>query len=165
MAGLNKVMLIGNAGKDAELRYLSTGTAQAQFSLAVNRNTRNQEGNWEEQTEWFNIVLWREAAERQAQYITKGKLLYVEGRFQTRSWDNDQGVKQYRTEVVAERVQILERRTDGEGGGQSGGAWGDGSQSFSGNRGGAAAAGAPQRGGGFPNQGGGDMEPDDLPFE
>lgn len=163
MAGLNKVMLIGNAGKDAELRYLSTGTAQAQFSLAVNRNTRNQEGNWEEQTEWFNIVLWRDAAERQAQYITKGKLLYVEGRFQTRSWDNDQGVKQYRTEVIAERVQILERRSDGEGGGRSE-AWGDGSESFAGNRGG-----GPQRqGGGYSgprgNQGG-DMEPDDLPFE
>ena len=164
MAGLNKVMLIGNAGKDAELRYLSTGTAQAQFSLAVNRNTRNQEGNWEEQTEWFNIVLWRDAAERQAQYITKGKLLYVEGRFQTRSWDNDQGVKQYRTEVIAERVQILERRSDGgEGGGRSSEGWGDGSESFAGNRGGGGQA----RAGGFsgPRAGQGDIDPDDLPFE
>jgi single-strand DNA-binding protein len=166
MAGLNKVMLIGNAGKDAELRYLSTGTAQAQFSLAVNRNTRNQEGNWEEQTEWFNIVMWRESAERQAQYITKGKLLYVEGRFQTRSWDNDQGVKQYRTEVIAERVQILERRSSE--GGEGGGGWGDGSQSFAGSRSGGGGQrqgggdGAPR--GGF-SGGGGDMDPDDLPFE
>ncbi len=163
MAGLNKVMLIGNAGKDAELRYLSTGTAQAQFSLAVNRNTRNQEGNWEEQTEWFNIVLWRDAAERQAQYITKGKLLYVEGRFQTRSWDNDQGVKQYRTEVIAERVQILERRTDS--GPSAEGSWGDGSQSYAGSR---SGGGQRQGGGGYPAPSGGqggDMEPDDLPFE
>ena len=166
MAGLNKVLLIGNAGKDAELRYLSSGTAKAEFSLAVNRNTRNQEGNWEEQTEWFNIVLWRDAAERQAQYITKGKLLYVEGRFQTRSWDNDQGVKQYRTEVIAERVQILERRSSE--GGEGGGGWGDGSQSFAGSRSGGGGQrqgggdGAPR--GGF-SGGGGDMDPDDLPFE
>ncbi len=161
MAGLNKVMLIGYTGKDAELRYLSSGTAQAQFSLAVSRNFRNAEGNWEEQTEWFNIVLWRDAAERQAQYITKGKQVYVEGRFQTRSWDNDQGVKQYRTEVIADRVQILERRPSGEGGG----GWGDGSESFAGSRSGGQRSGG---GGGFsgPSGGqGGDTDPDDLPFE
>ena len=169
MASLNKVMLIGNAGKDAELRYLSNGTAQAQFSLAVNRNTRNQEGNWEEATEWFNIVLWRETAERIAQYITKGKSVYVEGRLQTRSWDNDQGVKQYRTEVIAERVQLLGGRGgDGEGGAggaREGNAWGDGSQSFAGSRSGGAAS--PRGGGSYsgPRSGEGDMDPDDLPFE
>ena len=168
MASLNKVMLIGNAGKDAELRYLSNGTAQAQFSLAVNRNTRNQEGNWEEATEWFNIVLWRETAERIAQYITKGKSVYVEGRLQTRTWDNDQGVKQSRPEVIAERVQLLGGRGgDGEGGSTregAGGAWGDGSQSFAGSRsgGGQARSGAGYSG---PGAGQGDVDPDDLPFE
>ncbi len=159
-------MLIGNAGKDAELRYLSTGTAQAQFSLAVNRNSRNQEGNWEEQTEWFNIVIWRETAERVAQYITKGKMVYVEGRLQTRTWDNDQGVKQYRTEVIAERVQLLGGRGEGgEGGGAGGGsaAWGDGSQSFAGARGGGQARGGDAYNG--PSTGQGDLDPDDLPFE
>src|SRR5688572_5991623 len=148
MASLNKVMLIGNAGKDAELRYLSTGTAQSQFSLAVNSRRRGQNGEWEEQTEWFNIVLWAEQAERVSQYITKGKQVYVEGRLQTRSWDNDQGVKQYRTEVIAQTVQLLGGpRDSGEGGG--GGGWGDGSQSFAGNRGsaGAGAGAGAQRGG------------------
>jgi single-strand DNA-binding protein len=158
MASLNKVMLIGNAGKDAELRYLSSGTAQSQFSLAVNSRRRGQSGDWEEQTEWFNIVVWAEQAERISQYITKGKQVYVEGRLQTRTWDDDQGVKHYRTEVVAQTIQLLGGpRDSGEGGG---GSWGDGSQSYAGSRGGG------QRGGySGPRAGAGDTDPDDLPFE
>jgi single-strand DNA-binding protein len=112
MASLNKVMLIGNAGKDAELRYLSTGTAQSQFSLAVNSRRRGQNGEWEDQTEWFNIVIWADQAERVSQYITKGKQVYVEGRLQTRTWDDDQGVKHYRTEVIAQTIQLLGSRQD-----------------------------------------------------
>jgi len=155
MAGLNKVMLIGNAGKDAELRYTANGTAQAQFSLAVNSNRRSQSGEWEEQTEWFNIVLWREQAERVSQYITKGKQLYVEGRLQTRSWDDDQGQRHYRTEVIANTIQLLGSRGDNQGGGGGGGGWEDGSASFSGQS---------RRGGGFGGQRE-PVEPDDLPFE
>ena len=162
MASLNKVMLIGNAGKDAELRYMASGTAKSEFSLAVNSRRRSQSGEWEEQTEWFNIVIWADQAERVSQYITKGKQVYVEGRLQTRTWDDDQGVKHYRTEVIAQTIQLLGGRQEG---GQGGGGWGDGNESFSG-RGGAGGGGA-QRGGfsGARAGQGGDVDPDDLPFE
>lgn len=155
MASLNKVMLIGNAGKDAELRYMASGTPQCKFSMAVNNRRRNQTTNeWEDQTEWFNILIWGDMAERVSQYITKGKSVYVEGRLQTRSWDDDQGQKHYMTEVVAQTVQLLGSR-DGDGGGNRGGGgddWGNGSPS------------RPQRqSGGYSR--GGDVDPDDLPFE
>lgn len=159
MASLNKIMLIGNAGKDAELRYISTGTAQAQFSLAVNNRRKNQStGEWEDQTEWFNIVVWAEQAERISQYVTKGRQLYVEGRLQTRTWDDDQGQKHYRTEVIAQTIQLLGSR-DSQGGGGGGGEWGDEGnvRSFGGSR--------PRSGGFQGGRGGGDTDVDDLPFE
>lgn len=112
MASLNRVMLIGNAGKDAALQYMANGTPKAEFSLAVNNRTKVN-GEWEDQTEWFNVVLWADQAERVSQYITKGKPLYVEGRLQTRSWEKD-GQKHYRTEVVANSVQLL-GKNEGEG--------------------------------------------------
>lgn len=113
MASLNKVMIIGNVGRDAELRYLPNGTAQAQFSLAVNNRRKNaQTGEYEDNTEWFNVVLWRDQAEKLSQYITKGKPLYVEGRLQTRTWDDDQGQKHYRTEVIGNNVQLLGARDE-----------------------------------------------------
>lgn len=111
-ANLNKVMLIGNVGKDADLRYSSNGLATATFSLAVNNRRKRDDGEWEDQTEWFACVLFAEQAERVAQYILKGKPLYVEGRLQTRSWDDDQGVKRYRTEVIASTIQLLGSRDD-----------------------------------------------------
>src|SRR6185436_11553944 len=152
MAGLNKVMLIGNAGKDAELRYMATGTPQCKFSLAVNNRRRNQTTNeWEDNTEWFNILIWGDTAERVSQYITKGKQVYIEGRLQTRSWDGDDGQKHYMTEVVAQTVQLLGSRADG---GQGGGG---GSDEWT------SAAPSRPRGGGFSR--GGDQEVDDLPFE
>lgn len=107
MASLNKCMFIGNAGKDAELRYLSSGSAQSQFSLAVNSRHKNKAGEWEDQTEWVNVVLFGDTAEKVSQYITKGKQLFVEGRLQTRNWNDDQGVKHYRTEVIGNSVQLL----------------------------------------------------------
>ena len=163
MASLNKVMLIGNAGKDAELRYLSNGTAQAKFSLAVNRNFKGPDGEWKEETEWFNIVIWAALAERISQNVTKGKQIYVEGRLSTRTWDDDQGVKHYMTEVIANDLKILERREPGQGAG-GGDEWGDGA---------ARGGGRPQqRSGGYngPRNGGAaagaeDVEVDDLPFE
>jgi len=156
MASLNKVMLIGNAGKDAELRYTANGTAQSQFSLAVNFRRKNASGDWEEATEWFNIVLFGDLAERTSQYITKGKQLYVEGRLQTRTWDDDQGQKHYRTEVIANQLQLLGSREGAAGGG---GDWGDGGTA-------SAGRGAGARGGfGGSVRGKGAVEPDDLPFE
>lgn len=151
MASLNKVMLIGNAGKDAELRYLASGTPQCQFSLAVNNRRKNQQtGDWEDQTEWFNIVIWGDTAERVSQYITKGKQVFIEGRLQTRSWDDDQGQKHYRTEVIAHTVQLLGSREGGSGGG--GDEWGGSSRP----RGGGAGAGRASAGA---------IDIDDLPFE
>lgn len=158
MASLNKVMLIGNAGRDAELRYLANGTATANFSLAVNRRYKGQDGNWKDETEWFNVVAWAELAERLSQSVTKGKSLYVEGRIQTRSWDDDQGVKHQRTEVVAQQVLQLTPREGGERGGAGGGGWGDDAPA-------PRAAGGPRGFGGNRGGGGGDVEPDDLPFE
>ncbi|MCA9830175.1 MAG: single-stranded DNA-binding protein [Dehalococcoidia bacterium] len=157
MASLNKVMLIGNAGRDAELRYMANGTAQASFSLAVNRNLRGPDGEWTQETDWFNVVAWRDLAERLSQTVTKGRQLYVEGRLQVRSWDNDQGVKQYRTEVVANQVLALGRGDgagDGSGGGSRGG-WEEGGRRGS----------TPSRTGGTGDFGGGPIDPDDLPFE
>lgn len=172
MVSLNKVMLIGNAGKDPEMRYTANGTAQTSFSLAVNRNYRDpaNRDEWKEETEWFNIVAWQALAERLAQNVTKGKQVYVEGRIQTRTWDDDQGVKHYRTEVIASDVKMLGARDPQAGGGNS--EWGDGASSFrSGGGSGAPRPSAPargnfgNRGGGGGNSGGGDIEPDDLPFE
>jgi single-strand DNA-binding protein len=164
MASLNKVMLIGNAGRDAELRYLANGTAQAQFSLAVNRNYRGPDGEWKEDTEWFNVVAWRELAERLSQTVTKGKQLYVEGRLQTRSWDDDQGQKHYRTEVIAQTVLQLGSREPQVAG--SGG-WGDDAASTPARGGGRGNFGGRNFGGGGAGfqQGGGPEDVDDLPFE
>ncbi len=166
MASLNKVMLIGNAGKDAELRYLANGTAQAKFSLAVNRNFKGADGEWKEETEWFNIIIWAQLAERVSQNVTKGKQIYVEGRLSTRTWDDDQGVKHYMTEVIANDLKILERREAGQGGG-GGDEWGDGAPRSGGGRPQQRTGGynGPRNGGGGAAAGGGDMDVDDLPFE
>lgn len=162
MASLNKIMLIGNTGRDAELRYTANGTAQCNFTMAVNYRRRGQTGDWEDQTEWFNIILFGDQAERVSQYIVKGKQIFVEGRVQTRSWDDDQGVKHFRLEVIGSNVVLLgSRDSDGSGGGgASGGGWGSGERSFSSPNRGARPAPAASRGGGdFPG------DPDDLPFE
>ena len=166
MVSLNKVMIIGNAGRDAELRYLANGTAQAQFSVACSRRYPGPDGEWKEDTEWFNVVVWRELAERISQTVTKGKQVYVEGRLSTRTWDDDQGVKHYRTELIAVQVLLMGRREPAEGGG----GWNDDAPAAAG--GGRPAA---ARGGGFGGGsrgaggqgfgGGGDIDPDDLPFE
>lgn len=157
MASLNKVMLIGNTGKDAELRYTANGTAQSQFSLAVNFRRKGTSGDWEDATEWFNIVVFGDQAERTSQYITKGKQLYIEGRLQTRTWDDDQGVKHYRTEVIANQVLFLGSREAQSSGG--GGEWSEGAGASAG------ARGAPARGGLGGARRGAEVDPDDLPFE
>lgn len=101
MASLNKVMIIGNAGRDAELKFTPSGSAVSTFSLAVNYKSKG-----EDSTEWFNVVLFGDTAEKVSQYITKGKPVYVEGRLQTRSWEKD-GEKHYRTELIANSLQLL----------------------------------------------------------
>lgn len=109
MAGLNKVMLIGNVGTDPEMRYTANGNAVTTFRIAVSRNYSGQDGERREETEWFSIVTWNKLAENCSQYLQKGRKAFIEGRLQTRSWDGPDGNKRYRTEVIASTVQFLDR--------------------------------------------------------
>ncbi len=103
---VNKVLLIGHLGRDAETRFTPSGVAVTTFSVATNRRWKDQQtGEWKEETDWAKVVLWRN--ENLANYLTKGKQVYVEGRLQTRSWDDKEGKKQYTTEVVADDVILL----------------------------------------------------------
>jgi single-strand DNA-binding protein len=115
---LNKVMLIGNLGKDPEVRYTPSGVATATFSVATNESWKDNEGNLQERTEWHNIVVWRKLAEIAGEYLKKGKKIYLEGRIQTRSWDDKTtGQKRYMTEIVADNIIMLDSRGEGGGGG------------------------------------------------
>ena len=117
---VNKVILLGNLGKDPEIKYTPSGTAVANFSIATGERYKDKEGQWQERTEWHNIVAWDKLAEIIGQYVKKGSKLYLEGRLQTRSWDDKQtGEKKYRTEIVAQDISLLGGR--GEGGGSSSG--------------------------------------------
>jgi single-strand DNA-binding protein len=120
---LNKVMLIGHLGKDPELRYTSNGVAVASFSMATNEAWKDQDGNLQERTEWHNIVAWRRLAEISGEYLKKGRRVYIEGRIQTRNYDDKNGVKRYITEVVADDMIML------DGGGAAGGSQGGGAPS------------------------------------
>mgnify|MGYP001181838413 CR=1 FL=1 len=103
---LNRTEIIGNLGKDCELKYTAGGTPKGEFVVAVSRSFKK--GNdWQEETEWFNVVLWGDDAERLSESLLKGQPVYVEGRMQTRNWDGNDGVKHYRTELVANSVHLL----------------------------------------------------------
>jgi len=115
---INKAMIYGNLTRDPELKTLPSGTNICSFSLATNRVFNDRDGKKQEQTDYHNIVVFGRQAETSAKYLKKGSSAYIEGRIQTRSWDGDGGVKQYRTEVVADRVQFGPR----PGGGDSSGA-------------------------------------------
>src|SRR5579884_2970542 len=113
---VNKVILIGHLGRDAETAYTASQTAVTKFSVATNRRWKDQQtGEWKEETNWTNVVLWR--GENVAPYLTKGKQVFVEGRLQTRSYDDKDGKKVWTTEVVAEDVILLGGRGEGGGGG------------------------------------------------
>lgn len=121
---LNKVMLIGRLGADPELRYTPQGTAVAQMRLAVNRRPRRAEGDQREQreeTDWFTVVAWDRLANTCSQYLAKGSRIYIEGRLQTRSWDDQNGQKRYATEVVANDMIMLDSRRDQDRSGVPGG--------------------------------------------
>lgn len=148
---LNKVMIIGRLGKDPEMRFTPNGSPVTNFTVAAGRQWKDPNGENREETEWFSVVVWNKLAEICNQYLTKGSRVYIEGRLQTRSWDDQQtGEKKYRTEVVASDMIILDSRNESA---------------------------PPQRGGGRPqrdasandfNRGGGYSEPDigddDIPF-
>ncbi len=113
---VNKVILVGNLGKDAETKFTPSGVAKTTFSIATGRRWKDQQtGDWKEETDWSNVVLWK--SENLAPYLTKGKQVYVEGRLSSRSYDDKDGVKKYITEVVALDVILLGGRGGAEGGG------------------------------------------------
>jgi single-strand DNA-binding protein len=116
MSGVNKVILVGHLGKDPEVRHLDGGVSVASFPLATSE-TYTKDGKKVEQTEWHNIVLWRGLADIAEKFLTKGKLIYVEGKLRTRTWDDKEGNKRYTTEVVADNFTMLGRKSDHEGGG------------------------------------------------
>ncbi len=110
MAGLNKVILVGNLGKDPEVRHLEGGVAVANFSLATSESYKDKTGQRIEQTEWHNIVVWRGLAEAAEKYLKKGTTVYLEGKLRTRSWDDKEGHKRYITEVVGDTFTVLNRK-------------------------------------------------------
>lgn len=115
---VNKVILVGNLGRDPEVRTTPSGQPVAKFSLATNRRRRDKDGNRQDETEWHNIVCWGRQAEIAGEYLSKGKQIYVEGRIQTSSWeDRKSGEKKYRTEIICENFQMLGTRGEGGGGG------------------------------------------------
>ncbi len=152
MAGsVNKVILIGRLGKDPEIKSIPSGQSVAKFTIATDERFTDRNGEKQERTEWHNIVAWGKLAEICGQYLRKGKLVYIDGRIRTDSWeDKETKQKRYRTEIVADNMQMLDRKGDDEGGGSynGGGSYAQNRKSSSG------SASAP------PN----DMEEDDVPF-
>jgi single-strand DNA-binding protein len=114
MASVNKAILIGNLGKDPELRYTPSGQAVASFPLATSERFKDKEGNWQERTDWHNVVVWGRQGETVKEYLKKGRSAYVEGRIQTRSYDDREGNKKWVTEIIANRIQFLGGRAEGD---------------------------------------------------
>ena len=146
---VNKVILVGNLGRDPESRSLPSGQPVTNFSVATSRRYKDREGNRKDETEWHNIVCFGKQAEIAAQYLTKGKMVFIEGRIQTRSWEDKEGKKQYRTEIICENFQMLGARGDGQGGGRAGAPCAE--PGYPGNDSGAGS-------------GSGDLGDDDIPF-
>ncbi len=141
MASLNKVMIIGNLGGDPEMRFTQNGDAVANFSVAASRRYTTRDGDQREETEWFRVVCWRRLAEIAGQYLSKGRQVYIEGRLQTRQWEDRDGNTRYTTEVVAQEMVMLGSRSGGGDFGQD------------------------DFGGGQQSGGGGYQDAGDLPFE
>lgn len=158
---LNRVFIIGNLGKDPEMRSLPSGQAVAEFSVASRRRWKDRDGNPQEETEWHRVVCFGRQGEIAGQYLRKGKQVFVEGRLRTRSWDDQQsGQKRYMTEIVCENFQMLGSRSDGDGGGRgpsddygTGGGGGRGGDYGGGGGGGRGDSGPPS-----------DAGDDDIPF-
>lgn len=170
---VNKVILIGNLGRDAETTFTPSGIARTRFAVATSRSWKDQQTNeWKEETTWTNVVVWRQ--EKLANYLLKGKQVYVEGRIETRSYEKD-GKKQYTTEVVADEIMLLGGRgeggageAEGTGGGASrGGGFGGSSRPAGSGGGGGRGPSSPMGGGGAGSDdeyGGMGVSDDDVPF-
>jgi single-strand DNA-binding protein len=157
---VNKVILLGNVGKDPEVKFLPSGAAVANFSIATSDRYKDKAGEWQERTEWHNVAAFARTAEIVRDYVKKGSKLYVEGRLTTRSWDDkDTGKKVYRTEIMVNDLVLLSGRGEGEGGG-------GGSTSYSKSSG---ASGASSGAGNYdqrpaPDYGDTGITDDDIPF-
>ena len=127
---INKVILIGNVGRDVEMRHTPSGATVARFSIATNEKWKDKSGQLQEHTEWHNITVWGKLAEFCGTYVTKGRQLFVEGSLRTRTYDDDKGNRRYFTEVRAQTIQLLGPKPGGEGGGGSGGGGFDGPPDF-----------------------------------
>ncbi len=174
MASVNKVILIGNLGKDPEVRYTPTGQAVCNFTLATNDSWTDKQGQKQERTEWHRVVAWGKQAELCGEYLSKGRPVYVEGRLQTREWMDKENRKNYTTEIVMDRMQFL-GSAEGKGGGagrrgaQSGGGADDFGQPPPGyddapSSGGGRSSGGHSGGSGSGGGGGGGPSEDDIPF-
>src|ERR1700733_11309878 len=118
---VNKVTLLGNVGKDPEIRSTAGGTMVANLTLATSDRQKDAQGNWQDRTEWHNLVAFTRTAEIVRDYVKKGSKLYIEGKIQTRSWDDkESGQKRYRTEIIVNELVLLSSREEGSGGGQGG---------------------------------------------
>ncbi|HUC81088.1 MAG TPA: single-stranded DNA-binding protein [Flavisolibacter sp.] len=115
MRGVNRVMLIGNLGKDPDMQYLEGNIGVAKFPLATTETFKDRSGKLVSQTEWHTVVLWRGLAELAQKYLHKGSLVYIEGRLRTRSWEDKEGARKFATEVVGDNLIMLDKRTDGHG--------------------------------------------------
>jgi single-strand DNA-binding protein len=119
---VNKVFLLGNVGKDPEIRSSASGVMVATFTLATSDRQKDTQGNWQDRTEWHNLVAFTRTAEIVRDYVKKGSKLFIEGKIQTRSWDDkDSGAKRYRTEIIVNDLSLLSAREDGSGAGRSAG--------------------------------------------
>ena len=158
MASVNKVILIGNLGKDPEVRHLEGGVAVARFPIATSETFKDKNGQRQERTEWHNIVVWRGLAEVAEKYLRKGNSVFIEGKIRTNSYQDKEGVQRYSTEIVADNMTML----GGRGGDNNGG--GDYQGSSAAASGGNYSGGATANKGGSPAGGFQSDEPDDLPF-
>jgi len=154
MAGVNKVIIVGNLGRDPEIKYTQSNVPVANFSVATSESWKDKATDeWQEKTEWHRVVAWRHLAERAEKYLRKGKQVYIEGKLETRKWQGQDGQDRYTTEIIAREMQILGRRDDNEMAANAGGGFG-GSQKSDGN-----FSPKPMDGGSTASQ-----EDDDLPF-
>jgi single-strand DNA-binding protein len=160
--GLNKVMLIGNLGQNPELRFTQSGQAVLTMRMATNERFKNRDGEWQDRTEWHNVVVWGKRAEGLNKVVEKGTHMYVEGRLQTRSWEDKSGQKRYTTEIVARNVLLLGGRGGGGGGGGKPPPPGDDDHGYGGSYGG--GGGGNYGGGGGGGGGNNDFSDDDIPF-
>lgn len=164
MASVNKVILIGNLGKDPEVRHLEGGVAVARFPMATSESFKDKSGQKQERTEWHNIVVWRGLAEVAEKYLKKGNSVYIEGRLRTNNYQDKEGIQRYSTEIVADNMTMLGGRTDNGSGG--GGNYQESTSSSSTSS--ASSSGGNYSGGAAATSGGASAfqndEPDDLPF-